>query len=216
MITAFDNKVLTLFHGSHGGIVGSINAQSSRDLCDFGKGFYLGEMEEQAKTIAASEKGGIIYTIRVDINDMKVYRFTDDVLWALYVGVNRGRINTNKYPKLRDIVARINKYDVVVGLIADDRMAFIYSEFINGNITDKALVECLKYVKLGHQYVFKNNEACSKLCIISERHLSAEECKILNHDKSVTIGGIPIIVEDLKRKFRRDGRFVDEVLEEYL
>lgn len=107
------NQVI-LYHGSHGGISGVINASSSRKLCDFGIGFYTGDKQEQAKSIIADDEEGVFYTLKADLD---------------------------------------------------------------GIITDKALSECLKSVKLGSQYVFKNDMACQRICIIKSGVLQEDEKK---------------------------------------
>ncbi len=47
-------KDVILYHGSRGGIDGEIQP-ISRVRCDFGKGFYMGESEEQAKGLIAED-----------------------------------------------------------------------------------------------------------------------------------------------------------------
>lgn len=203
---------ITLYHGSHKGIKGEIQADLSRELCDFGKGFYTGDKPEQAKTLIVDDKTGVYYALKVDTANLKIYKFKDNIEWALYVGVNRGHLNANKYNQLANFVKFINSHDIVVGPIADDRLMFIYAEFINGNITDKALINCLQFVKLGNQYVFKNNKACQHIKIISTYELTETEKKSLKHQKNLTIGNISTYVDEIKVKFRRDGKYIDEIM----
>lgn len=205
----------TLYHGSHRGIEGCINPVSSRALCDFGKGFYTGDIKEQAETLVSNDENGKLYVLSVNLDNLRIYNFDNDVLWALYVGVNRGRIDITKYKKLQALIHKINSNDVIVGLIADDRMMYVYGLFVDGLITDAVLIESLKSVKLGSQYVFKTMEACSQIKIANSEILSEERKKELLHNKSKVIGNIQNVIEDLSKKYRRQGRFIDEILEEY-
>lgn len=206
---------ITLYHGSHNGIIGEIRADLSRELCDFGRGFYTGDKPEQAKTLIVDDKSGVFYTLKANLRSLRVYNFDDNIKWAIYIGINRGHIDKNKYSKLLNFVRYVDSHDLVISPIADDRMMFIYSEFIEGNITDIALINCLQYVKLGKQYVFKNNKACKNIRVISEGKLDESEARRLKHTKNVTIGNISKYVDEVKLKFRRQGKYIDEILENW-
>ena len=52
----FMGNIITLYHGSHEGIEGEIAPNISRDVCDFGKGFYTGDNPTQAKTLICEDK----------------------------------------------------------------------------------------------------------------------------------------------------------------
>ena len=95
-----------------------------------------------------------------------LYKFTNSIEWALYVGVHRGKINRSSYKKLDNFVSYIDSYDIVVGPIADDHMHETYTDFLDGVITDTVLVKCLSEIQLGNQYVFKNNRACKNIRIM--------------------------------------------------
>ena len=60
-----ENKdVLTLYHGSKSGIDGAI-APMSRDRCDFGKGFYMGDEKSQPLTLICNYSNATYYTVYV-------------------------------------------------------------------------------------------------------------------------------------------------------
>lgn len=206
---------LLLYHGSHSGVVGDINPLSSRELCDFGRGFYVGDLKEQAETLVSNDDSGTIYTLEVNIDNLKIYNFNDDIKWALYVGVNRGRIEASKYPRLQSLVDNISSNDIVVGLIADDRMMYVYDLFIRGLISDVVLIESLKYVKLGRQFVFKTKKACTHIKILDSRLIEPQRKKLLLHNKSRVIGNIQVVIDDLIKKYRRTGKYIEEILEGY-
>lgn len=207
-------SVTKLYHGSHRGIEGNIVATASRDICDFGMGFYAGDNMTQAKMLIANDEAGIIYTLNIDFTNYKVYEFQSDIEWALYVGCHRGKIS-REYKKLVEFVEKVDSYDVVIGLIADDRMAYVFEQFINGNVTDKVLTEALTHVKLGKQYVFKNDAVCSDIQIEDREELSADEKDELTKTKKRMIGGLVEEINSIRLKYRRSGRFIDEILEEW-
>ena len=208
-------SIVKLYHASHTGLKGKLNCSSSRPNCDFGLGFYTGDNITQAKSIVVSDTNPYLYTFYAYIGDLSFYTFDNDVIWALFVGVCRGFISLDEYPKLRPIVDRINSNDIIRGLIADDRMYYVYTNFIEGNITDITLVEALKYVRLGSQYVFKTQKACDYLVCVDSCILQSAELKQLKKDKSRVLGKLPNEVDILFKKHRRDrdGKFIDEVLE---
>lgn len=208
-------RTITLYHGSHRGLDGTINAMRSRSSCDFGKGFYTGDYDKQAKMLISDDVNGHFYTLSVDLSALNVYEFTDDVLWALYVGVNRGHIDIRPYSKLQKLLQEIDKHDVIVGLIADDKMMFVYAQFIEGVLTDKALIACLQQVKLGKQFVFKNDAACKKIKILADDQLSVAERRSLLNIKQGMLSNIAPMVANLQRLYRRQGLYIDEILERY-
>lgn len=208
-------NIIKLYHASHIGLKGKLNCSSSRPDCDFGLGFYTGDNITQAKSIVVSDTSPYLYTFYAYVDDLSFYTFDNDVIWALFVGVCRDFISLDEYPKLRPIVNKISSHDIIRGLIADDRMYYVYTNFINGFITDTALIDALQYVKLGSQYVFKTQRACDYLTCVDSYMLQSTELKQLKKDKSRVLGKLPNEIDDVFKKHRRDkdGRFIDEVLE---
>lgn len=206
---------IILYHGSHYGINGKISLDRSRTSCDFGTGFYAGDKKQQAKGLIATDTSGVLYELKVDLAGLNVYHFTDNVLWALYVGYNRGKIEITKYPKLEQLCKDIDGHDVIIGLIADDRMAQVYSNFLNNFYTDKVLIDCLSYVKHGNQYVFKTVKACNHIKILKQCHLEENEKlkyyrKIMTQRKEFNTA-----IERIRLKYLHDGLFAQEILETY-
>lgn len=206
------DTAITLYHGSHNGIQGTILADKSRVCCDFGQAFYTGNNEEQAKMLLVSDDNGQFYILHIDLTGLRVYEFTDAIEWALYVGVKRGYIDVTKYRRLQAFVQAVDTYDVIVGDIADDRMTIVYPDFIAGNLTDKALVAALKHIKYGKQYAFKTNKACAQLRVVHSVSLTKEERVALQHKKNVLIGGLDDVVKQIRQKYRRTGKYIDEIL----
>lgn len=213
--TGDNGEVITLYHGSHKGLEGAIRSDTSRITCDFGLGFYTGDRIEQAKTIIANDHAGVFYTLKVRIDNLKVYRFTNSTECALYVGVHREKINRRSYKKLDNFVKYIDAHDIIIGPIADDKMNKTYNEFLNNLITDRALVECISKIKLGNQYVFKNDKACKNIKIVASCKLSKSEKGTLNNAWNNTLKNMNSIVKNVKAKFVREGLYMNELLKHW-
>lgn len=206
-------KLKHLYHGSRGGLFGNISVNYGRLECDFGQGFYVGDNKMQAMSIICDEPIGILYDMDIITNYLKVYRFDDGIVWALYVGVNRGFIDKRPYKKLMKICDFIDTNDIVCGYIADDRMNYVFNAFISGLITDSALIESLKFVNLGSQYVFKNDLAAKNI-IIKQRYVLSDDIKkqlVKEHKRQ--IGKIGSTINEIWLRNRRSGKFIDELLE---
>jgi len=211
----YANKLITLYHGSRTGLSGAINPNFSREICDFGQGFYTGDNRQQAKLIAAEGTNPHIYDLQADLSSLSVYRFTDQILWMLYVAVKRGKIDSTPYRRLNNLIAQIDRHDVIVGLIADDRMTFVFERFIEGTLTDIALIKALQFVKLGNQYVFKNEKACNNITITTAQSIPADEIAALRKERRCTIGPLVQQIDAICKENRRNGSFMDELLKRW-
>lgn len=76
--------------------------------------------------------------------------------WALFVIHNRNR----DYGEITSIECNLdNKYDLVVGPIANDDLALLFRQFSNGMIGVETLVKEMKFKKLTNQYSFHSDKA---------------------------------------------------------
>lgn len=151
----------TLYHGSNVKIE-TICLDRCNPYKDFGKGFYLTDIEEQARQMAirrtriAGEGSPIVTAYTFDersLNDpsLQVKLFDKPSKeWALFILANRKGIAEQHY-------------DIVIGPIADDGVAFQLERYIHRMITLETLVEELTYRKLNRQYFFGTELAISKL-----------------------------------------------------
>lgn len=207
-----DDERLVVYHGSKKGITGDITP-SSRESCDFGKGFYLGTDPAQPLTLICDEEKPILYTMKLDLTGLKVLEVEMSLEWAMLIAYYRGYMNEvkgsdiyKKYAKMAD------GYDVIVGYIANDRMYRVMKSFFEKEITDVALIHSLSALDLGRQYVCKTQRACDQLEIIDKKEFSALELSILR-DKSIIRRQEGIdLTEEILIKYRREGKFFDEIL----
>lgn len=201
-----------LYHGSKSGIDRPIQPKS-RDVCDFGSGFYMGTDPKQPLTLICDFEEAKFYILSVNVKGLKTHVFTPDLDWALFVAFNRRKmdsiVDTPLYNKYKAI--GIDK-DIIVGSIANDRMFFVMDSFFNGNITDMALKESLHALNLGFQYVAKTEDACARIKIEKEISLPwivRQAFKTVSNENREN--GIRYATEVCK-KYRRNGFYFDEIL----
>lgn len=219
---------MLLYHGSKSGIQGDIKPDyfRNRNTCDFGKGFYLGDLPDQPKGLIVGRPQGRFYEIEYDSSNLKVKDFsavddyTTKIDWALFIAYNRIPEYFNGYPFLQERYHSYNtSYDLIIGLIADDSMMMVLDEFFSGKGSDKYLIDCLRHVKLGKQYVLKTEEACKKerMQILVDRPLSAKEIKSATAENANRKAQMDSVIGNYSRKYRRDqeAKYIDEIMEEW-
>lgn len=207
-------SIIKLFHGSKNGIKGNIQPVS-RELCDFGKGFYMGTEDEQPKTLICNYENATMYELKLNTEGLNIKEIPLNLDWALFVAFNRGRLTKeispvlfNKYSHYKDNI------DIFKGYIANDRMFVVLDRFFDGDITDTALVESLSALKLGIQYVAITQKACDAISIEREQKLTIEQKKelIIKSDEKRQLG--ISLANDICKKYRREGRYFDEIINE--
>lgn len=83
--------------------------------------------------------------------------------WALFVLNNRDR----KFKDASSLKCNIdNKYDMVVGPVADDDLALLFRTFTRGLIDIDTLVKEMKYKMFSNQYSFHTKKALSFLRVV--------------------------------------------------
>lgn len=153
--------MITLYHGSNVEIE-TINLDKCSPYKDFGKGFYLTDIKEQAKQMAvrrtriAGEGKPTVTAYSFDErllenSSLQVKLFdTLSKEWALFILANR-----------KGLMQPV--YDIVIGPIADDGVVFQLERYMHRLITLDTLVEELTYRKLNRQYFFGTELSISKL-----------------------------------------------------
>ena len=152
---------MKLYHGSNV-VTEKIDLSKCRPYKDFGQGFYLTEIREQAEKMA--QRTSVIYGGEPIVNE---FEFDEKALknlavkmfqepceeWALFVMSNRSREN----------VQPTHCFDLVIGPVADDTIATLFRNFNDGIIDLQMLVNGLKYKKVSSQYLFHSEEAIKYL-----------------------------------------------------
>ncbi|MBD5421986.1 MAG: DUF3990 domain-containing protein [Bacteroides sp.] len=145
---------MKLFHGSNTAIE-KIDLSKGKENKDFGRGFYTTHLFEQAhywsKRIADRFGGEPIVTeFEFDLDqaiadglDVKVFDQPDKE-WALFIMANRN-IGTEGFR---------HSHDIVIGPVADDKMARLFGLYEMEIIDLDAVVSGLIYKDLTSQYFF--------------------------------------------------------------
>ena len=202
-----------LFHGSKSGLTLPIKPVS-RKSCDFGEGFYLGDKETQPKGLISKYKTGVFYECVLDYSTLKVKEFENNyegtMEWAMFIAYNRG-FNVGNYWESK---FKSWNYDLIIGLIADDSMMSIMQEFFDLSTSDKVLIDSLKHVNLGRQYVCKTQKACDDVKIISSRQLTEAEINKAQIDEQYRFNTVKSAINGIKAKYRRSQnvKFFDELI----
>lgn len=162
---------MRLYHGSNI-VIDSINLAMCRPYKDFGRGFYLTDIREQAEKMAIRVSkiyGGSpvvnIFEIQDDfrkIDDINVKDFGLETTeeWAKFVMNNRNRTFTD----VKNILCnKDNKYDVVIGPVADDNMALLFRQYENEIIDFATLLKGMIYKKTSSQYSFHTEKSIKLL-----------------------------------------------------
>ncbi len=157
---------MILYHGSNQSI-DRIDLSVCRPFKDFGKGFYLTTMEEQAQKMARRVAGIFGGTPTVNVfrledavwqkEHLSLRRFPAATLeWALFVTANRTG-NTTVENNLDE------KYDIVIGPVADDDLSVLFRQFSDGLIGEEALRKGMEFRRLNDQYSFHTERAIAYL-----------------------------------------------------
>ncbi len=200
-----------LFHGSKFGL-SEITAGGSRENCDFGVGFYLGETYTQALSFVCENEKSSVYSFRYSLEGLNTIRFDCDLEWMLAICYFRGRLNEYASNRIiRQIVDKTEAADVIIAPIADNKMFYVMTQFTDGEINADAAIHSLSASKLGLQYVFKTDRALNNLTPIERYYLSEPErddCKKLLNERSFEID---TKLRLAKREYKT-GLYIDELL----
>jgi len=204
---------LTLYHGSRTGIAGAIRPDRSRSACDFGQGFYMGDSPAQPRTLICDERHPFLYTVKLNLDGLRVYRFEPDADWAMFVAFNRGKLEKYRRREFYRRYAAIRRdNDVIFGKIANDKMFTVLNLFFEGVVGVPALVHAMTSLNIGNQYCAVSPRACSQIEIVREKAFSANELKLLRLRQENQRRAGAARAAQICRERRREGIGFDEVL----
>lgn len=166
---------MILYHGSNVEITEIDLSKGQKDK-DFGQGFYLTDMREQAEAMArrrvmiaemngvkSDSQSGIVSSFEFDESvlssgALKVLCFDKPTAeWADFIVKNR-HSRRNGF---------VHDYDIVYGPVADDGVYDQIRRYEQGRISLEELADELKYAKLNNQYFFGTTAALQYLIKIS-------------------------------------------------
>ena len=157
---------MKLYHASNC-IIDTPDVYHSRDLLDFGKGFYLTALEEQARKYSQrflfrGDKAFLNhYILNDDLSEYNVKKFEAyNEEWLDFVAACRAEKPTELY-------------DIVSGGIADDKVFNTIDLYFSGNISKTEALERLAFIHPNHQICITSQKVISK----SLHFIEAEEIK---------------------------------------
>ena len=153
---------MKLYHGTNVDF-DVIDLTKSNKYKDFGQGFYLTDIRSQAEELAAKKSrlfGGypVIQEYEFDESllssaEIKVLKFDKpSTEWAEFIFKNRNRDNNFTHD-----------YDIVIGPIANDGVAYLLGRYEEGTLTIEELSDKLDFKKLNSQYFFGTNKSLKYL-----------------------------------------------------
>lgn len=157
---------MKLYHASKY-IVDHPDVIHSRDLLDFGRGFYLTSLEEQARKYALrflqrGEKAYMNhYVLDEDLCGCRVKKFDSyNEEWLDFVSLCR-------------IGKQTGYYDIVSGGIADDKVFNTIDLYFSGNISKADALQRLAFIHPNHQICILSQEVIDQHL----RFIKVEEIK---------------------------------------
>lgn len=152
---------MILYHGSNIDIQ-KIELSKCRPNKDFGQGFYLTTIKEQAVRMAQRVSrmfgGNAVLNVYefddsiLEKNELNIRKFdSPSIEWAKFVITNR---NASRIKNPQEDNNIDNRFDIVIGPIADDDLALLFRQFAEGAISVENLIEEMKFKKLTNQYSF--------------------------------------------------------------
>lgn len=149
---------MILYHGSYTQIENP-QVELGRDKVDFGKGFYLTSLREQAEKwarVVAIRKGPlylpVVSSYVLDYEALTKERFVLKIFekydkeWLEYV------VDCRKGGKMQE------QYDLVEGGVANDNVIDTVEDYENGRITAEQALGQLQYKAVNHQICIRRQE----------------------------------------------------------
>ena len=154
---------MILFHGSNVKI-DNIDLAKCRPYKDFGSGFYLTDIPDQAKRMAA-----LVARLYKGIPEVSAFDFDLDEAHEAALKIKVFDAPTYEWAKFimqnRDIEKPqpSHDYDIVIGPVADDAISRLLRLFVENMISDEQLVRELTFSKFTIQYFFHTEAAIKML-----------------------------------------------------
>ena len=202
-----------LFHGAKSEIIGELSLDFSKQLNDFGSGFYCGDNLEQSVMFVSGYNQSSLYMLKFIPEGLKCKEYCVSREWMLTVAYYRGRLteyeNTELLYKLKH---ELDGVDYVIAPIADNRMYEILDSFIDGEITDAQCQHCLSATNLGMQYVFLSKKALSQISILERCYLTELEkedyLRIREESYNMNIDKVKLA----RKQYRNQGYYIEDIL----
>ena len=215
------NDDTIFYHGSKGGIIGDISVKSpnesrTKSPADFGDAFYIGEYVDQAKGMCTDHPDPWLYDVRILFSKVPSNKILvlNDVQWLFTVLAFRSTDPKFKSTEfVKDVIACVNEYSLVVGPIADDKMFKAIFKFNRNEFTTEGLKECLQCIKYGNQIAVKDT---SVIEIVNSRKIAESEIiEIRSNLEKIRLKAEEVITS-VHQRHLRDGLYKSELEEKII
>jgi hypothetical protein len=154
-----------LYHGSNHDF-STVDLSKSKDKRDFGKGFYLTTIKNQAYEWAIKQFkrfGGdciIVYEFELSDNDDLTIKKFDDLLkeWLEFIMQNRTKGGLQ------------HGFDIVQGPVANDNTFETIADYVLGTLSVYETLDRLRYMKPNDQISIHTEKVLSHLHLIRKEH----------------------------------------------
>lgn len=174
-------SVIDIYHGSSHKVLSPLPHYGRNDN-DYSQGFYCTSDKSMAGEWACQRQtNGFINEYTLDMHDLSILRSSDkkhNILnWIATLVRYRTLDRVNNHEALDFLFENYSidtsKYDIVIGLRADDSYFTYAKDFINDAITLQTLEKAIRLGKLGTQIVIKSDKAFSRLAF--QESISADK-----------------------------------------
>lgn len=158
-------SAMTVYHGSFIEIQKPV-LDYSRKNTDFGIGFYLTKDKKMADKWATVKNPPVVNSYILYLYGLTLYTFNADEEWFDFVVANRKGLNVD---------TMYNKFDVLSGPTADDKLFTALSEYLEGAIPKELALEMVSSSQLNHQLCIKSQKGLENLKFQYSKTLKGKE-----------------------------------------
>lgn len=154
---------MKLYHGSNHNFT-IVDLSKSKDKRDFGKGFYLTTLQNQAKdwaeTLFDRYGGDGIFVYEFD------FQINENLILKKFDGLTKEWLNFIKENRIKGGMQ--HKFDVVQGVVANDKTNRTLALFIEGIYNTEMALQKLRYNKLNDQVSIHTEKALKCLTLTNK------------------------------------------------
>lgn len=198
-----------------------VNPRRDRDPDDkdFGTGFYMCETVDQNYPIelyASFDDVENVYLNEYNLNveGLRDLRLKTNLVWVLVIAAHRHKNAGSKVEEKQQwkllgsaIHYVVEKYDIVIGPIANDRMYSVLDTFINNKVSENYVVDAVNYMNYPMQYVSKSDKTDKQLTYIKSRELSKDELLVAREVRVSANESMKLAMVEKRRQELDDVKF---------
>jgi hypothetical protein len=166
-------NIMQLYHGSNA-IIEQVDLSKSRPYKDFGRGFYCTNLKLQAEAMARRVSklyGGTPFVTEYQLDHKIFDDSTVNIMtfespstdWAQFVMNNRKKVIPDSDHSFSN---HDNRFDLVVGPVADDEMYAQFQLLQEGIIDLQVLAKKLEFMQHSNQYSFHSAKSLQYLLFV--------------------------------------------------